>query len=110
VWALYLGSFLFKRALRHGDKRFDRVKTQPRRFFIYWLVQGVWVALTALPVYLTNSIPGEAHPPIGLRDFLGVLLWGGGFAFEVIANYQKQCWRKEIGRDYKRSFISTGLW
>ncbi|KAG0047458.1 hypothetical protein BGZ83_007472 [Gryganskiella cystojenkinii] len=110
VWALYLGSFLFKRAMKHGDKRFDKVKTNPRRFLFYWLIQGVWVALTALPVYLTNSIPGEAHPPIGLRDLLGFVLWGGGFAFEVIANYQKQKWRREIGKDYKRSFISSGLW
>lgn len=60
--------------------------------------------------YMTNSIPASVHPDLGLQDFFGIALWGTGFAFEVIANYQKQKWRKEIGRDYKRSFISTGLW
>ncbi|KAF9298773.1 hypothetical protein BGZ88_004678 [Linnemannia elongata] len=110
VWAAYLGSFLFSRVLNHGDKRFDKVKKVPGRFLIYWLVQGIWVALTALPVYMTNSIPASVHPDLGLQDYIGIALWGLGFAFQVIANYQKQKWRKEIGRDYKRSFISTGLW
>lgn len=60
--------------------------------------------------YMTNSIPASVHPDLGLQDYIGIALWGLGFAFQVIANYQKQKWRKEIGRDYKRSFISTGLW
>ncbi|KAF9926036.1 hypothetical protein BGZ67_008322 [Mortierella alpina] len=27
-----------------------------------------------------------------------------------MANFQKMQWRKEVGKDYKRSFISHGLW
>lgn len=60
--------------------------------------------------YMTNAIPASVHPDLGLQDYIGIALWGSGFAFQVIANYQKQKWRKEVGRDYKRSFISTGLW
>ncbi|KAF9360284.1 hypothetical protein BGX26_009967 [Mortierella sp. AD094] len=107
---MYLGSFLFMRALKHGDKRFDKVKRMPGKFLIYWLIQGVWIALTALPVYLTNSIPAKIHPAIGIRDIIGLVIWGTGFTFEVVANYQKQRWRKEVGANYKRSFISHGLW
>ncbi|KAK3832075.1 MAG: hypothetical protein JOS17DRAFT_742876 [Linnemannia elongata] len=110
VWAAYLGFFLFSRVLKRGDKRFDKTKKVPGRFLVYWLVQGIWVALTALPVYMTNAIPASVHPDLGLQDCIGITLWGSGFAFQVIANYQKQKWRKEVGRDYKRSFISTGLW
>ncbi|KAF9578225.1 hypothetical protein BGW38_006092 [Lunasporangiospora selenospora] len=110
LWALYLGAFLFKRALHHGDRRFDKVKKNPRQFLLYWLVQATWVALTALPVYLTNAIPAQIHSQIRFRDILGLILWAGGFVFEVAANYQKEKWRKEIGPDYKRSFISHGLW
>ncbi|KAF9132829.1 hypothetical protein BGW39_011215 [Mortierella sp. 14UC] len=110
VWAAYLGSFLFSRVLKHGDKRFHNIKRAPSRFLVYWLVQGIWIALTALPVYMTNSIPASVHPDLGLQDYIGLALWGSGFVFQVVANYQKQKWRKEIGRDYKRSFISTGLW
>ncbi|KAI8604696.1 hypothetical protein EDD21DRAFT_197734 [Dissophora ornata] len=110
VWACYIGWFLFKRVLKHGDKRFDKVRRMPGRFLIYWFIQGVWVALTALPVYLTNSIPAENHPAIGVQDIIGFALWGAGFAFAVVANFQKERWRKEIGKNYKRSFISHGLW
>ncbi|KAF8939120.1 hypothetical protein BGZ58_010553 [Dissophora ornata] len=97
------------RVLKHGDKRFDKVRRMPGRFLIYWFIQGVWVALTALPVYLTNSIPAENHPAIGVQDIIGFALWGAGFAFAVVANFQKERWRKEIGKNYKRSFISHGL-
>ncbi|KAI8348975.1 hypothetical protein B0O80DRAFT_390209 [Mortierella sp. GBAus27b] len=113
IWACYLGSFLFSRALQHGDKRFDKVKRMPGRFLAYWMVQGVWVAFTALPVYvkyIANSIPTDVHPTLGAQDAIGMILWTSGFMFQVIANYQKQQWRKEVGKDYKRSFISHGLW
>lgn len=55
IWACYLGSFLFSRTWKHGDKRFDKVKKMPAKFLAYWTVQGVWVALTALPVYVTSE-------------------------------------------------------
>ncbi|KAG0304126.1 hypothetical protein BGZ98_005899 [Dissophora globulifera] len=110
IWACYLGSFLFIRALQYGDRRFDKVKKMPAKLLIYWIVQGIWVAVTALPVYLTNSIPADMHPPIGARDVIGYIFWATGFTFQVLANYQKQQWRKEVGKDYKRSFISHGLW
>jgi len=110
LWALYLGSFLFRRALKSGDKRFDKVKRNPGQFLVYWLVQGVWVAMTALPVYLTNGIPSRVHPALGVQDMIGLSLWGFGFVFQAVANFQKQQWRQEVGKDYKRSFISHGLW
>ena len=47
VWALRLGSFLFRRVRRDGrDGRFDRIKTDPLRFFMTWTLQGLWVLLT----------------------------------------------------------------
>lgn len=50
---------MFNRALKHGDKRFDKVKRMPGKFLAYWIVQGVWVALTALPVYVILFATGE---------------------------------------------------
>ncbi|KAF9916295.1 hypothetical protein BX616_004107 [Lobosporangium transversale] len=110
IWASYLGLFLFNRALAHDDKRFERVKKTPSIFLTYWLIQSIWVGMTALPVYLTNSISSEFHPQLGVKDYVGLSIWAFGFTFEVIANYQKQQWRKNIGKDYKHSFISSGLW
>ena len=36
-----LGLFLCYRVLLSGgDQRFDKVKTKPTTFFIYWMIQG----------------------------------------------------------------------
>jgi len=52
AWAARLGSFLFYRVIKDGgDSRFDKVKFMPRVFLQYWLIQGVWVFLTGLPVW-----------------------------------------------------------
>ena len=53
TWAVRLGSFLLGRVMRDGkDSRFDKVKTRPARFLVFWAVQAVWILLTALPVYI----------------------------------------------------------
>ena len=41
TWASRLGLFLVTRVLRDGgDSRFNRVRGNPRRFFMFWTVQG----------------------------------------------------------------------
>lgn len=56
LWATRLGSFLLWRVLRDGgDTRFDSVKTRPMRFLVFWAVQALWIFITALPVFLSNS-------------------------------------------------------
>lgn len=41
TWAARLGIFLFLRVLKDGhDRRFNRVRDNPRRFFMYWTIQG----------------------------------------------------------------------
>jgi steroid 5-alpha reductase family enzyme len=52
IWALRLGSFLFYRILKSGhDSRFFTIKKSAIRFFMSWFIQGLWVTLTAGPVY-----------------------------------------------------------
>jgi steroid 5-alpha reductase family enzyme len=48
--------------------------------------QATWITLAGLPVYLVNSIPKAAQPALGLRDFIGLAIWLGGFGLEVIAD------------------------
>ena len=55
AWAARLGSMLVQRAHKYGDRRFDKVKTDPKKFLLYWTVQAVWCYITALPVYMTLS-------------------------------------------------------
>ena len=92
TWALRLGSFLFLRVLRVGeDVRFKDVKHDPKRFWIWWTVQGVWVFVTLLPTLTLNLKRGDDDESraLGVRDYVGWLVWIIGFAIEVIADRQK---------------------
>jgi steroid 5-alpha reductase family enzyme len=107
VWALRLGSFLFRRIRRDGrDGRFDRIKTDALRFFMTWTLQGLWVLLTmacALAI-----ITGVDREPIGLVAILGIIVWVTGFAIEVVADRQKSAFKQDPRN--KGRFISSGLW
>lgn len=106
AWSARLGLFLAKRAYQHGDSRFDKVKTKPGLFLVYWMVQGIWCFLTALPVYLSLSQPRVDASPTGLVDYCS---WGGwllGFVIEVLADMQKSGW-KAAGN---RGFTNCGVW
>lgn len=107
VWAVRLGFFLVCRVLMTGgDARFDKVKTKPVIYLIYWLIQGVWVFITLLPILLVNRT--TRNNVFGVRDYVGVSIWVIGFAFEVIADYQKFNFKMEPSS--QGTFISHGLW
>lgn len=65
VWSARLGSYLFARIHKSGsDPRFDSIKQDPAKFAFAWIMQGVWVALTALPVFMVSIaciVRGIAH-------------------------------------------------
>ncbi|XP_029450881.1 uncharacterized protein LOC115087617 [Rhinatrema bivittatum] len=107
LWGLRLGAFLFLRILRAGhDRRFNYVRGNPRTFFIYWTVQGVWVFLTLLPTMILNL---EKHnKPLGMRDYLGWCTWAVGFIMEAVADQQKWNFQRDPANMGK--FIQSGLW
>lgn len=112
IWAARLGSFLFARIIKTGsDSRFDKVKTEPGKFLFFWFMQATWVSLTALPVFIANSIPKSAHPPLGWRDAIGVGVWASGMLLEATADRQKNLWRKaKEDKKHSEKFISSGVW
>ena len=106
-WAIRLGSFLFFRVRRDGgDRRFDRIKNSPLRFFMAWTLQGVWALFTSASalVILTN----ENRVPLDVFALIGIAIWLIGFAIEVIADQQKRAFRKSVAN--KDRFIASGLW
>lgn len=107
VWALRLGSFLFRRVQRDGrDGRFDEIKVDPLWFFMTWTLQGLWVLLTvACALAIITSVERRS---IGWLAILGIAVWLAGFATEVVADQQKSTF-KRIPANRGR-FISTGLW
>lgn len=105
VWAARLGSFLFRRIREDGgDSRFDNIKPDPLRFFMTWSLQGLWVVLTAGCAWAALTSPAVTLTPL---DSVGIALWAGGFAIEVIADRQKRRFRARAGHD---AFIQCGLW
>lgn len=107
VWALRLGSFLFRRVRRAGrDGRFDQIKVDPLRFFMTWTLQGLWVLLTmacALAI-----ITGTERKSIGWVAIVGMVGWVAGFVIEVVADRQKSVFKRDPGNEGR--FITSGLW
>ncbi len=107
VWALRLGSFLFRRVRRAGrDGRFDEIKVDPVRFLMTWTLQGLWVLLTlACALAIITAADRVALSWLG---FIGIAIWCGGFAVEVIADRQKTAFKRNP--DNNGRFIDSGLW
>jgi len=106
IWSLRLTIFLVRRVFKVGkDSRFDEVKKQPARFFIYWTIQAVWISVVSLPVVIINSSPDS---PLKWNDFVGWSMWLLGFSIEFIADNQKSTFRSDPSN--KDKWIDVGLW
>ena len=107
IWAVRLGSFLFGRVRAAGsDSRFNKMKYMFTQFLMTWTLQGLWVSFTlaaGLIVLTTNS-----PQPLDWAFALGVLVWGAGFAIEIVADRQKTAFRADPANEGQ--FIRTGLW
>ncbi|HOU15456.1 MAG TPA: DUF1295 domain-containing protein [Anaerolineae bacterium] len=107
IWALRLGSFLFTRVKKAGkDDRFDEIKPSFIRFLNVWTVQALWVTFTMAAALV--AITTTTRKPFDGFAIAGLLIWGFGFTFEVIADLQKSRFR--ANSENKGKFIQTGLW
>ena len=89
-----------------GDSRFDEVKTKPGVFLVYWTIQGLWVWVTALPMFLVNGVTRQS--PLNWGDYASLALWIFGFIMETTADVQKFVFKSDPAN--KGRFIDTGLW
>lgn len=107
IWAIRLGSFLFRRIREDGrDPRFDAIKPDFARFLMAFLLQGLWVSLTAAAALA--ALTSTRSVPLGPVDLLSGAVWLAGFGLEVVADRQKRAFRADpANRD---RFIATGLW
>lgn len=107
VWALRLGTFLFKRISKDGkDKRFDAIKPSFLRFLNLWNIQALWVILTTAAA--VGIVTSGINKPLGVFAFVGLALWVIGFGVEVIADGQKKAFKDDPANQGK--FINVGLW
>ena len=107
VWAIRLGSFLFKRVRAAGeDRRFRDIKPSIPRFLLTWTLQGLWVSLTLAAALA--AVTSTEKVALGGFALVGFLVWLVGFGFEVIADSQKSKFRADPQNAGK--FINIGLW
>jgi steroid 5-alpha reductase family enzyme len=107
IWAIRLGTFLFRRVRAAGeDQRFRDIKPSFVRFLIAWTLQGLWVSLT-LSAALA-AITSMTRRDLGIFALIGFLVWLLGFGMEVIADRQKSQFRTSPQNAGK--FIKVGLW
>ena len=108
LWAVRLGSFLFKRVHSVGkDGRFDQIKHNTFQFLMSWSIQALWAFVVSLPVLIVLTREGPHHPLQPL-DVVGWSIWFKGFTIEVVADAQKERFRVREQADKK--WIDEGLW
>ena len=107
LWALRLGSFLFRRIHQDGsDRRFDAVRGDAGKFLIAWTLQALWVVLTLGCALAAISTPGERE--LGPLAALGAALWLFGFLVEAVSDAQKRAFRSDPAN--RGRFVHSGLW
>lgn len=107
VWAVRLGSFLFIRIHRSGsDDRFDAIKVNPLSFLRVWIMQGLWVSITAAAAWI--AIASGDQRGFDVFAVVGIVVWAVGMLIEVVADVQKTAFKADPAN--KGRFIRTGLW
>lgn len=107
IWAIRLGSFLFRRIRTAGfDRRFDQIKLSFARFLLAWTIQGLWVSFSLAAALA--AITSETKPSLDVFAVTGLLVWLLGFGIEVIADRQKSRFR--AAPENAGKFINVGLW
>lgn len=109
LWALRLGSFLFRRVLKDKkDGRFDSIKPSFALFLMTWCIQGLWCFLTAYTVFIINAESLTESNTLVASDYVGIVVWVFGWAVEIVSDNQKSYWRSLP--ENKGQFINYGLW
>jgi len=107
VWAVRLGSYLFRRVRKDGkDRRFDKIKKKFFRYLFTWTLGGAWVFITMAAAL--SAITSADQIALDSYFYIGLLLWLVGFTIEVIADRQKSEFRSKP--ENKERFIREGLW
>lgn len=111
LWGFRLAGHLALRARGRGeDVRYARMRREhgdgfPLRSLVtvFWL-QGVLIAVLSAPVWVAVRSSGGPGP----LGWVGLALFGVGFAFETVADRQLSRFKQGVGKG--GGVLDTGLW
>lgn len=112
IWALRLSTHIFLRNRgKTEDFRYRQWREEWGKTF-YWrsylqvyVLQGLLLWIIALPIVVAGISTSQEWT---ICTYLGSLLWGIGFFFQAVGDYQLKQFVKN--RKHKEEVLQTGLW
>jgi steroid 5-alpha reductase family enzyme len=111
LWAARLSIYITSRSMGKGeDHRYQaiRARNEPgfkwkSLYLVFWLQALLaWIiSLPLLGVFASNQ-------PVGVLDYLGILLWLAGFAFETAGDWQLARFKRDPAN--AGAVMTSGLW
>jgi len=112
LWAARLGYFLLVRVRKMGgDARFDEIRTNPKRFFRFFMIQGVSSWIISLPFLFRLLDPSDkisGWVDITPIEWTGLGIAILGLAIEAVADHQKSAYKNQAGNSGK--LFTEGLY
>ncbi len=113
LWGLRLGYHILKRNWgKEEDFRYRKMRENwgGNAFLISYirifLLQGILLLFISYPLILLNFFPEKG---LGLLDYLGIVIWLIGFAFETVGDYQLAQFI-EHRKSKENRIMTEGLW
>lgn len=106
IWAIRLSSYLVIRISKiKKDRRFDGVRENFFKFFMFWVYQALTVWIILLPSITFWNYQNQTKISILI---IGIFIWLIGLLIESIADYQKFVFVNK--KENKEKWIQKGLW
>ena len=113
LWGLRLSGYLLWRNWGHEEDRRYRAMRDARGesfwyrslWIVFWL-QAALLWIISFPVQITMIADKTA--PLGILDWMGVLVWAIGFTFETVGDFQLSRFKADPAN--KGKVFDRGLW
>ena len=113
IWGLRLSAYvLWRNAGKGEDFRYAKWRREAGKkwwwlsYFQVFLLQGLIMWVLAAPI--TAAQLPSAEDSLTILDYVGVVVWGIGFVFEVIGDAQLAKFKSK--RESRSQLLRTGLW
>lgn len=113
IWGLRLSYHIFKRNLGKGeDFRYAEWRKNWNHFYLtsflrVFMLQGVLLFIISTPIIKIISSPYQS---LKIIDFIGLIIWGIGFAFETAADKQLNDFKKLSESEKDGHVLKDGVW